>query len=316
MKSIGRAALVFAAAAVLTAGAPSFDAQEIAFLRAEAAQQQWTWIMSDQKYGKFFAPANVQVKSSVNGVATCISAWIKTAYTAGGAQETIENYGIQASIPDPRSLAYSLALVEVYPQERKVTYIQENFYDSANKVIWSRVYDPPKEYEVNSQSYEEDYYVALVDHVFHHGERAQKDAQDRWRLLWTSEGAGGITTDAMADFTTMRLAGNNLIYWEWQETKNKDGNLLEVKHMKKALNYEQGTEKIVKGDIWTAAANWQDMETDGRYVTIPKDSVAYHGLERLRAIVKGFQYWLNRYRTDLPQTGNEKKDAKDQKSSK
>ena len=52
------------------------------------------------------------------------------------------------------------------------------------------------------------------------------------------------------------------------------------------------------------------METDGRYEAIPKDSVAYPGLERLRAIVKGYQYWLNRYRTDLPQTQNAKKTGK------
>ena len=137
-----------------------------------------------------------------------------------------------------------------------------------------------------------------------------KDAPDRWKQLWVSQGSGGVTTESMADMTTMRLAGGNLIYWEWQETKNKDGEFLEVKHMKKALNYEQGTEKIVKGDIWTPAAGRQQIETDGRYAAITKESAAYHGLERLRAIVKGYQYWLNRYRVDLPQTANAKKDQK------
>ena len=57
----------------------------------------------------------------------------------------------------------------------------------------------------------------------------------------------------------------------------------------------------------TTAAGWKKMETDGRYETIPKDDRAYPGLERLRAIVKGFQYWLNRYHTDQPQTSNAKK---------
>ena len=311
MKRIGRAALVLAATAVLTAGGLSFAVPEFAVSRVEAAEQRWTWIMSDQKYGKFYAPANVQVKSSVNGVATCISAWIKTAYTPRGAQETIEAYGIQASIPDPRTLAYSMALVEVIPQERKIFYIQENFYNADGKVIWSKVYEPPKDYEITHLKFDEDYYVALVDHVFHHGERAQKDASDRWKQLWVSTGAGDITTEAMADFTTMRLAGNNLIYWEWQETKNKEGQVIDIKFMKKALNYDQGTEKVVSAMYWTPADNdFRDAETDGRYVAIPKDSAAYKGLERLRAIVKGYQYWLNRYRTDLPQTSNAKKDEK------
>lgn len=316
MKRIGRTALFLAATAAFLAGNPPFAESALSAPRAEAAEQQWTWIASDQKYGKFFSPSNVKIKSQINGVATCITAWIKTSYTPGGAQEAIANYGIEASIPDPRTLSYSLALVEVIPQERKIFYVQENFYDGDGKVIWSRVYEPPKEYEVNSQSYEEDYYVALVDQVFYHGERAMKDAPDRWKLLWTSESASGNTTEAMADMTTMRLAGDNLVYWEWQETKNKAGELLEVKHMKKALNPEQGTEKIVRGDIWTTAAGWQTMETDGRYAAIAKGSVAYPGLERLRAIVKGYQYWLNRYRTDLPQTQNAKKDQNDKKSSK
>lgn len=307
MRKMWRAAAALAMMGAFLTGTPVPDAPGIGVLRAEAAKEQWVWITSDQKYGKFFAPANVQVKSKVNDVATCISAWIKTAYTPGGAKEAIENYGIQASIPDPRTLSYSLALVEVIPQERKISYIQENFYDEKGKVIWSKVYEPPKEYEVNHQSFEEDYYVALVDQVFHHGERAQKDAPDRWRRLWTSESADGAVTEAMADFSTMRLSGNNLIYWEWQETKSKDGELTDVKFMKKALNHEQGTEKVISAEHWTTAAGWKKMETDGRYETIPKDDRAYPGLERLRAIVKGFQYWLNRYHTDQPQTSNAKK---------
>ncbi len=316
MKRIGRATLLLAAVVGFMAGDLPAPLSDFGAPRAEAAQQEWTWITSDQKYGKFYSPSNVQVKQQVNGVPTCISAWIKTAYTPGGAEEVIGNYNIQASIPDPRTLKYSLARVDVYPQERKVVYLQENFYDEAGKVIWSKVYEPPKEYEVNSQSYEEDYYVALVDHIFYHGERAMKEAPDRWKQLWVSTGAGGNTTEAMADMTTMRLSGGNLIYWEWQETKDKNGDFLEVKHMKKALNYEQGTEKIVKGDIWTSVNGWQPMETDGRYATIRKESAAYPGLERLRAIVKGYQYWLNRYRTDLPQGKDAKKDSKDKESAK
>ena len=310
MKTIGRAALFLAAAAVLAAGAPPFAAPELGVLRAEAAQQQWTWIASDEKYGKFFAPSNVQVKSSMNGVATCISAWTKTAYTPEGARDVIDAYGIGASIPDPRSLSYSLALVEVIPQERKIFYMQENFYDADGKILWSKVYDPPKEYEVNHRSFEEDYYVALVDQVFHHGEHTQKVAPDRWKQLWTSAGASGSATEAMADFTTMRLVEGKLVYWEWQETKAKDGSLTEVRFMKKSVDLDRGAEKIVTGERWTPSADWQPMTTGGQYAAIEKSSAAYPGLERLRAIAKGYQYWLNRYRTDLPQTQNAQKTGK------
>ncbi len=319
MVRMGRAASVLAGAA-LTAflvsggvpasfadGFPTTCARFLSAPRAEAAENDWVWIRSDQKYGKFYAPSNVQIKSQINGVATCITAWIKTTYTPGGAQETIDNYGIAKQIPDAKMLSYSLARVEVFPQERKICYVQENFYDATEKVIWSRVYEPPKEYEINSQSFEEDYYVALVDQVFRHGERERKDAQDRWILLWKSEGAGNIVTEAMADTTTMRITNDMLVYWEWQETKNAQGSVLEAKFMKKSLDHAKGAERIVRGQIWSPEKEWQDMDITGRYAPIPEGSAAYPGLVRLRAWVKGYSFWLNRYRTDVPQTSGAKK---------
>ncbi len=267
------------------------------------AAENWTWIASDQKYGKFYAPAHVKTEASINGVATRISAWTKTVYSFGGAQETIANYGIEASIPDPRQLAYSLALVEVHPQTREIEYIQENFYSPDHKVIWSKVYETPRTVkEINSQAFDEDFYVVIVDTVFHHGEHDRQQAQDRWISLWQSTLPDGSTVNSMADTTTMRLTADNLVFWEWLETKDKAGNVVEVKFMKKALNAAQGTEKIIRGTVWTTAAGWQDMgpSLDGRYTAIPAGSAAEKGLVRLRAFIKGYQFWLNRYRTDSP----------------
>ncbi|MBQ7516069.1 MAG: hypothetical protein IJS96_07270 [Schwartzia sp.] len=270
---------------------------------AQAAAENWTWIASDQKYGKFYAPGHVKVESAINGVATRISAWTKTVYSFGGAQETIANYGIEASIPDPRQLAYSLALVEVHPQTREIEYIQENFYNPDNKVIWSKVYETPRTVkEINSQSFDEDFYVVIVDAVFHHGERDRQQAPDRWITLWQATLPDGSAVNSMADTTTMRLTADNLVFWEWLETKDKAGNVIEVKFMKKALNAAQGSEKIIRGNDWTGAGGWQDMapSLDGRYTVIPAGSPAEKGLIRLRAFIKGYQFWLNRYRTDSP----------------
>ena len=86
----------------------------------EAASNEWVWIDGDAKYGKYFAPSHVKVESSINGVATQLSAWTKTVYTVEGAAETIENYGIEASIPDPKRLAYSTALLLLRPQTREI----------------------------------------------------------------------------------------------------------------------------------------------------------------------------------------------------
>lgn len=280
----------------------------VAAMAAAAAADEWEWIHSDAKYGKYYAPSHVKVESSINGVATQLSAWTKTVYAYEGAQETITNYGIEASIPDPRQLSYSTALIMVHPQTREIEYVQENFYSPDNKIIWSKVYDPRMVKEINSQSFDEDFYVAVVDTVFHHGEKLRQKAADRWVLLWELKEKDGAYSSARADMTTMRMAGDNLIYWEWMEKKDKDNNIIEVKFTKKALNAQQGTEKIISGRMWNGTNGWRDMADmlDGRYVAIRAGSAQENGLIRLRAFIKGYSFWLNRYRTDLP---NSKGDA-------
>ncbi|MBQ9365112.1 MAG: hypothetical protein IJT82_04975 [Schwartzia sp.] len=276
--------------------------------KAESEKTSWVWINSDQKYGKFYSPSTVIVTAQANGVATCIAAWTKTVYTFGGAEETINNYGISKIIPDPRELSSSLALVNIRPQTREIEYIRENFYDAKGKVIWSKIYEEPRTVkEINSQSFDEDFYVAIVDSVFRHGERDRQQADDRWKQLWTAKTETGATVTALADTTTMRLAADNLIYWEWVETKDSAGNVVEVRFMKKSLNSSQGTEKVIKGTAWNSATGWQEMLPDGLYTAIRAGTPQAHGLNRLREIIKGYQYWLNRYRTDTPAAGRKKK---------
>lgn len=294
---------------IFAAPLPTAAAQDVAAARTsvESASTKWVWINSDQKYGKFFSPANVQVTAQVNGVATKIVAWTRTEYTPGGAQETITNYDISSVIDDPRKLAYSLALVEVHPQTREVVYLQEYFYNKSGDVLWSKLYQEPRTVkEINSQSFDEDFYVALVDQVFHHGERERQHAADRWIELWKTQAESGATAVSLADTTTMRLAFGNLIYWEWVETKDAAGSVVEVRFMKKALNASEGTERIIKGSAWTSSAGWSDMLPDGLYTAIHEDTPEAHGLKRLRAFIKGYQYWLNRYRTDSPEAHRNK----------
>lgn len=277
----------------------------LAVAEAAASKDQWVLIGEDAKYGKYFAPSNVQIVSRVNGIPTRISAWIKTTYSPEGAQETVDNYEIQASIPNPAVLSYSLALVEVNPQLRTIEYAQENFYDAGGNVIWSKVYTERTVKEINSQSYDEDYYIALVDTVFHHGEKQRSVASDRWITLWKSTSPGGASSSALADTTTMRQRGDNVVYWEWMETKDKAGNVTEVKFMKKAMNVVQGTQRVIECKEWSPAKGWQDLkaELDGLYYPIAQNSAEANGLKRMRAFSKGYQYWLNRYRTDLPSAG-------------
>lgn len=291
-----------------------FTGPLMAVVAAAPSTDTWVLIKSDGKYGKFYAPSNIQVMSRVNGVPTRFSAWIKTSYSADGAQEAVDNMEIQSIIPDASKLSYSIALVEINPQLRTFEYAQENFYDAQGNVLWTKVNEDRKSKEINSQeSYDEDYYIALVDAVFHHGERARADATDRWITLWKSETPGGTATSAMADTTTMRQRGDNVIYWEWMETKDKAGNIVEVKFMKKALNIVQGTQRVIECNAWSADKGWQNLraELDGLYYPIAQNSAEANGLKRMRAFSKGYQYWLNRYRTDLPSAGRKETTGKE-----
>ena len=137
-----------------------------------AASDDWVWISSDSKYSKYYSPARVRVLDSYGGIATHIEAWTKTSYSYEGAVETIANYEIQ-SVLDPSRLSYSLARIEINPQNRTLEYAQEDFYDTNGNVVWSKLYNPRTVKEINSQAFDEAFYTAIVDVVFRHGETAR-----------------------------------------------------------------------------------------------------------------------------------------------
>ena len=286
------------------------------FSKTEAApnsEVQWYWLKSDDKYSKFFDPDSVKVVkkakvvkrtkgedgkevSTEKEVPTEIEAWTKTAYTYEGAAETIANYGITATLPDPKVLSYSLALFRINPQTRTIQYAREDFYNANDKIIWSKADQRIK--EINSQSFDEDFYAAIVDEVFRQGEVDRKNAKDRWIDLWSYTNSEGYTTTVTADTTTMQMKGTNLIVWEWQETKNDEGKIVEIKFMKKAVNLQQGTEKMTIGEVWTPSTKtfreFSDKH-DGGYRMIKNTDPEYKGLVRLRAYAKGYSTWVTRY---------------------
>lgn len=270
-------------------------------LADDASGTDWYWLSSDEKYSNFFDPASVVATASVETargrVPTEIEAYIKTGYSYGGAQETIAAYGIGEVIPDPAQLSFSVALLKVNPQNRTVQYMKEDFYDASGRVLWSHT--DGREKEINSQSFDEQYYDAIVDHVFHQHELERRVAQDRWQDLWTSE-VDGLTTTAIADTTTMRRKGDNLIYWEWDTVKNVAGDTLEIKFLKKAVNLPQGTERIVAARYWSGQTGWKDMEDDmgGAYRLIKSGMPQADGLTVLRLYAKDHAAWVDRYRID------------------
>lgn len=269
------------------------------------AAVDWFWLDSNDKYSKYFDPDSVTVKKKVvtsddREIAIEIEAWTKTTYTYNGAAETIKNYGIENILPDPKNLAYSLALLRVNPQNRTLQYVREDFYNDSDQVVWSKEEGRVK--EINTRSFDEEFYCAIVDEVFQMGERDRKRAptEERWIDLWSFTNSDGATTTLSADTTTMRLKGSNLILWEWQVTKDSNGKTLEIRFMKKAVNLTQGTEVIKDGQIWTPNNSWQELkdEYDGAYRMIASDEPDYKGLVRLRAYVKNNSRWVSRYSLD------------------
>lgn len=265
----------------------------------------WFWLDSNDKYSKYFEPDSVTVKKKVvtsdgREIAIEIEAWTKTTFSYEGATETIKNYGIENILPDPKNLAYSLALLRVNPQNRTLQYVREDFYNAQDQVVWSKEEGRVK--EINTRSFDEEFYCAIVDEVFQMGERDRKRAStaERWIDLWTYTDSSGATTTLSADTTTMRLKGANLVLWEWQVTKDASGKTSEIRFMKKAVNLTQGTESIKDGQIWTPNNSWQNLkdEYDGAYRMIKSDEPDYKGLVRLRAYVKNNPRWVSRYSLD------------------
>ena len=269
------------------------------------AAVDWFWLDSNDKYSKYFEPDSVTIKKKVvtsdgREIAIEIEAWTKTTYSYNGAAETIKNYGISNILPDPRNLTYSLALLRVNPQNRTLQYVREDFYNDKDQVVWSKAEGRVK--EINTRSFDEEFYCAIVDEVFQMGERDRKRAptEERWIDLWSYTDNSGATTTLSADTTTMRLKGSNLILWEWQVTKDSRGQTTEIRFMKKAVNLTQGTEVIKDGQTWTPTNSWQEIKDEygGAYRMIKGDEPDYKGLVRLRAYVKNNSRWVTRYSLD------------------
>lgn len=279
-------------------------AEDSKVVKQQQKETEWFYLSADDKYGKYFEPESVKVVKKVitsegKEVPTEIEAWTKTTYTHAGAKMTIDAYDIRSILPNPNMLSYSIALLRINPQNRTIQYAREDFYDSTGKLTWSTTEEKIK--EINVQSFDEIFYAAIVDEVFRHGEMERKNAKDRWIDLWSATDEEGNTTTVTADTTTMRLKGSNLILWEWQETKNQEGKVIEIRFMKKAVNLSQGTEKISQGDVWKPnSAGWNELsdENGGAYRMIRGDEPEYKGLVRLRAYAKGYSTWVSRYSID------------------
>jgi len=264
------------------------------------AQAEWYWLSSDSKYSKYFDPSSVYTeeaaKTAKGSVPIAIRAWTRTNYSYGGAQETLAAYKLTSLIPNPGQLNYSYAQVLINPQNRTLQYVEEAFYDATGKRLWHTT-TPGRLKEINSQEFDEAFYTAIVDETFRTEQETQRaKAKDRWLSLWEESLVDGQRTSVMADTSTLRLRDKNLIGWFWQETKDSNGNVLEIKFLKLAVNLPQGSEKVVSGKYWSAQTGWQPLrDMDGIYRAIRTNTPKYSGLQVLRDYAQKNHSWLTRY---------------------
>ena len=252
----------------------------------------WFWLNSNSKYSKYFNPDSVTVVKKAGNIATEIKAEIKTTFTNQGAAETLKNY--QISNIKPSNLAYSVATISVFPQTRTIQYNHEDFFDNSDTVIWSKSGGRIK--EINSQAFDEIFYAAICDEVFHFGEMDKISSPERWINLFTFTD-NNLTSTCTADSSTFQLKGSNLIAWTWLESKS-DNKVSYIRFSKIAVNLIQGTVRTVAADEWTASSRrWQPFDDDfgGAYHLIKSDDPEYNALVRLRAFAKANQDWLKRY---------------------
>lgn len=270
---------------------------------ATAQADGWYWLSSDSKYSKYYDPKSVYTEESAKGpqgdTPIAVKAWTRTNYAYAGAKETIAAYKLQNVIPDPGKFAYSYAQVLVSPQNRTLQYMEEAFYDKQGNRLWHTT-TPGSVKEINSQAFDETFYTAIVDAAFNSNrEQERAKARDRWLSLWEQTTVDGNRISMMTDTTTLRLRGDNLIGWFWQETKDNNGAVLEIKFLKLAINLPQGSEKVVSGRYWSQQTGWTTLrDIDGIYRAIRKNTPKYEGLEMLRIYVQDHRSWVQRYQLE------------------
>lgn len=274
-----------------------------------AVPSGWFWLSSDDNYSKYIDYQSVvkmprRSKAGEAAYEMDVQAWTKTEYSYEGAKETLKAYGLLDKIGDPGKLAYSTALLSINPQTRQVWYMEEHFHDKAGAVIWSHANDAAyrnddaKGKEINSQAFDAAFYQAAIDRAFPGaGETARAEAKDRWYDIFTKQTPDGIRYTIAADTTTMRMEKNNLIFWSWQETKDTDGKVVDVKFLKMAMNLPEATLLVINGTHWAPQTGWQSLanELDGHYRMIPPTSEEYQMVTALRDYAKQHDAWVNRY---------------------
>ena len=260
---------------------------------AYAADSEWYWINSDDKYSKYFSMTRINTVSSQNGIPTCIEDWIKTGYAPGGAAEAIAN--MKLPINDPNQLSYSLALVRMDPQQRTFWYMEEIFYDKDGKALYTLRHQTPIKKEINSQSFDEKFYAMIVDRVFNKGEGGRLIAKDRWLTLW--QNSSGTSS---ADTATLRKVGDNAYVWIWQENKNADGQTVSINFMKKEYNLQNMSAATLNNNYWGYDTGWVDKsgQLDKTMHSIIPESSEDAEFAKIKQYVADNLAWASRYQLD------------------
>ncbi len=257
---------------------------------ALAADSEWYWISSDDKYSKYFSMTRINITARENNIPTCIDDWIKTGYAPGGAAEAIKNMNLP--IQDPNEMTYSLAHIQINPQERTLSYLEEIFYNKDGKALYTLKYDNPRIRDINSQSFDEKFYAMIVDRVFNKGEGGRLISKERWLNLW-SNAAG----DSSADTATLRQIGNNVITWVWQENKNDDGVVNSIQFMKKEYNLQNLSARTLKYSYWSADSGWVDNtpSLDKNMHSIIPESTEDLEFQKIKSYAANNPSWAQRY---------------------
>lgn len=262
-----------------------------------AADSEWYWISSNDKYSKYFSMTRIRTVASQDNIPTNIEDWIKTGYAPGGAAETISN--LKLPINDPNQLVYSLARIQINPQERTLRYIEEIFYDKDGKPLYTLNYTKPVDKDINSQSFDEKFYAMIVDRVFNKGEGGRLIADNRWLTLWTNSSG-----DSSADTATMRQVGNDVYVWQWQENKDSTGNVSSIQFEKKQYNVTSLTAKTLKYNFWSASTGWIDKTAslDKNMHSIVPESTEDVEFQKIKQYAANNPSWVKRYQLNQKAT--------------
>ena len=256
------------------------------------AETKWEWICSNNKYSQFFAPETLDQ----NITSKTITVWTKTTYSYEGAEKTIKSYNKDNLITDPSRLSYSMSRIIINPQERKILYLSEVFYDTNGKSLWAEQSNNDWD-EITPYSYNEKIFYGILDYVYHRQDlNMVNDDKNRWIPIAYDE-KDGKSSGLWIDKLSIIKYDNYATAWERHITRDSSNKVINKIEVKIRYNFFNNSTKFICISVWEINKGWVVSKNDVNEApnTVIPDSQGEYEYNTIRDFIKNNSDFIDRY---------------------